>query len=77
MPLELFATRTCPYCAEVREQLDLDGLEYIEHDVEADGAARARLMELVGRNAVVPVLAEEGRVIQVGLAGRGCYVSSG
>ena len=48
MALELFATTTCPYCSELREQLDADGLDYVEYDVEADAAARARLNALVG-----------------------------
>ena len=77
MPLELFATSTCPFCSEVREQLDLDGTEYVEYDVDADSVARARLSELVGPNAMVPVLVEAGRVAQVGVGGRGCYVGSG
>jgi mycoredoxin len=76
MPLELFVTKSCPYCAQLREQLDWDGREYREQDVEADGAARARLMELAGPSAMVPVLVEDGRVIQIGVAGRGCYVGS-
>jgi mycoredoxin len=75
--LELFATKTCPYCTEVRERLDWDEREYVELDVEADGAARGRLTELVGVNAMVPVLVEDGRVTQVGVAGRGCYVGNG
>jgi glutaredoxin len=76
MPVELFATKTCPYCAQMRERLQWDGLEYVEYDVEVDRAARARLAELVGANAMVPVLVEGGRVTQVGVAGRGCYVGS-
>jgi mycoredoxin len=76
MPLELFVTKSCPYCAQVREQLDWDGREYLEYDVEIDGAARARLMGLVGAGAMVPVLVEDGRVVQVGVSGRGCYVGS-
>jgi mycoredoxin len=75
MPLELFTTRSCPYCAELRERLDLEGFDYVEYDVEADAQARARLNELVGVNALVPVLVEEGRVTQIGVAGRGCYVN--
>ena len=74
MLVELFATKTCPYCGEVREQLELDGLDFVEHDVEADSEARARLIGLVGTHAMVPVLVEGGRVTQVGSAGRGCYV---
>ena len=76
MPVELFATATCEFCAEVREQLDWDGVDYVVHDVEADPAARARLAELTGPNAMVPVLVEDGRVTQVGVRGRGCYVGA-
>jgi glutaredoxin len=76
MPVELFATSTCEFCAEVREQLDMDGIDYVVHDVETDPVARARLTELTGPNAIVPVLVEDGRVAQVGLRGRGCYVGA-
>jgi glutaredoxin 3 len=74
MRLELFTTKTCPYCAEVREQLDGDGAEYTEYDVEVDGDARSRLVALVGPHALVPVLVEDGRVSVVGAAGRGCFI---
>jgi glutaredoxin len=77
MQRELFAAKSCPYCAQVREQLDYDGLDYIEYDVEIDAAARARLIELVGSNPLVPVVVEGGRVTQVGAGGRGCYVGNG
>jgi glutaredoxin 3 len=77
MPVELFATRSCSYCAQVREQLEWDGVEYVEYDIESDGAARARLSELAGHATMVPVLVEDGRVVQVGFAGRGCYVGNG
>jgi glutaredoxin len=75
--LELFASATCPYCEQVREQLELDGLDYVERDVDADEPARARLSGLLGPGAMVPVLVEDGRVTQVGVAGRGCYVGRG
>ncbi len=77
MAVELYATKSCPYCAEVREQLELDGLDYIEYDVEADRAALTRLTALLGTTVMVPVVVEEGRPTQVGVAGRGCYVGSG
>jgi glutaredoxin len=76
MAVELFTTRTCPYCAQAREQLDWDGTEYVEHDVEAEAGAHARLIELAGPIAIVPVLVEDGRVTQVGVDGRGCYVGA-
>ena len=77
MRLELYASRSCPYCAQLRERLDWDGLGYIEYDIDADSGARARLTALVGSNPMVPVLVEDGRVRQVGVEGRGCYVGSG
>jgi glutaredoxin 3 len=77
MPVELFASRSCPFCAEVRERLDDEGVAYVERDVDDDARARARLAELLGASAMVPVIVEDGRVIQVGVAGRGCYVRTG
>jgi glutaredoxin 3 len=77
MPVEFFASKSCPYCNQVRERLDWDDVEYVEYDVEADSAARARLIELLGAGAMVPALVEAGRVAQVGVAGRGCYVGNG
>ncbi len=76
MVLEVYATRTCPHCAELRDRLEFDGVEYVEYDVETDADARARLIRFVGSNALVPVLVEGGRVVQIGVAGRGCYVGS-
>jgi mycoredoxin len=77
MALELYATRSCSFCAELREQLAWDGRAFVEYDVEADDAARARLAELVGASTVVPVLVEDGRVAQVGWQGRGCHLTLG
>ena len=41
-----------------------------------DEAARLRLLELVGGDAMVPVLVADGAVSQVGVGGRGCYVGN-
>ncbi len=72
--LELFTTRGCPFCTEVREHLEWDGRAFVEYDVEVDGAARTRLLELAGAGTMVPVLVDDGRVIQVGFQGRGCAI---
>lgn len=71
--LELFGARGCPYTRELREQLLWQGTEFREHDVEADPEALRRLVALTGRRAV-PVLVEDGRVVQVGYQGRSCLV---
>lgn len=74
MGLELYGTRTCPYTAELREDLEFRGCAFAEYDVEADGAAMRRMAALSGGGAV-PVLVEDGRVVQVGFHGRSCYVT--
>lgn len=75
MPLELFGTRGCPYTAELRDELEWDGKPFVEYDVEADAAARDRLFDLCSGAASVPLLVEDGRVLQVGWKGRSCYVA--
>jgi glutaredoxin 3 len=60
----------------MREWLEWKGCEFVEHDVEADAAARARLLALAGGQRTVPVLVEEGKVVQIGWQGRGCVIPS-
>jgi len=76
MPLELYGTRSCPYTAELRSELQWDGTPFVEYDVEADAEARRRLCSLVSGAVSVPVLVEDGQVIQVGSNGQGCYVAA-
>lgn len=71
---ELFGTRSCPYTGELREQLLWDGKDFVEHDVEADAAALARLLTLTGGRRTVPVLVEDDQVRQIGWQGRSCSV---
>jgi glutaredoxin 3 len=77
MALELYGTKSCPYTAELREDLELRGRDFLEHDVEDDRDALRRMVALCGGGAAaVPVLVEDGRVLQVGYGGRSCYVSA-
>jgi glutaredoxin len=73
--LELYGTPDCPYTRDMREWLELRGSDFVEYDVEADPAARERMRELVGTQRTVPVLVEDGAVVQIGWQGRGCTVS--
>ncbi|HEX3550953.1 MAG TPA: glutaredoxin domain-containing protein [Candidatus Elarobacter sp.] len=73
--LELYGTASCPYTAQLRDDLDFRGREFVEFDVETDAAALARLAHLTGAGAV-PVLVEGERVLQVGYEGRSCYVGT-
>ncbi|MFZ0311653.1 MAG: Uxx-star family glutaredoxin-like (seleno)protein [Candidatus Korobacteraceae bacterium] len=73
---ELFGTASCPYTQEMREWLEWKRCDFVEHDVEADSAARERLLALAGGQRTVPVLVEEGKVVQIGWQGRGCVIGS-
>lgn len=71
---ELYGTRGCPYTAELRDDLEWRGVEFLEYDVEQDQDARKRLRGLVGGSLAVPVLVEDGQVVSIGWQGRSCYV---
>lgn len=75
--LELYGTASCPYTAQLRDDLAWRGEPFVEYDVDADGAALKRMLQLCNGDRTVPVLAEGGRVLQVGYEGRGCYAGSG
>ncbi len=77
MALELYGTATCPYTAELREELDWQGRDYVEFDVENDPDALARVRALTAGAVAVPVLVEAGKVLQVGYRGRSCYAAIG
>jgi glutaredoxin len=73
--LELFGTAGCPYTREMREWLEWRRRDFVEYDVELDSDARERMRSLTGNARTVPVLVEEGKVVQIGWQGRGCTVS--
>lgn len=75
--LELYGSSHCPYTKELRDWLEWTRRDFREYDVEADPAANARVAELNGGMRNVPVLVEDGRVIQVGWQGRSCVAGPG
>lgn len=75
MVRELYGTRGCPYTRELRDELDWQDRDFVEYDVERDAEALQRVTSLCGGTVSVPVLVENGRVVQVGVAGRSCYVT--
>ena len=72
--LELFGTSSCPYTQEMREWLEWKRSQFVEYDVEGDAAARERMFLLTEGRGLVPVLAEDGKVIQIGWHGRSCAI---
>ncbi len=73
--LELYGSTQCPYTQEFREWLEWNRRDYREYSVDADPEAYARLQLITGGAAAVPVLVEDGRVIQIGWQGRSCFLS--
>ena len=72
---ELFGTASCVYTAEMREWLEWQGRTFVEYDVERDDRALARMRAATGGQSTVPVLLEDGKVVEIGWHGRGCFVA--
>jgi len=72
---ELFGTAGCPYTSELRDWLELRRVEYAEFDVEVDPEARRRMRTYAGAERTVPILVQDGAVVQIGWQGRGCVFS--
>ena len=72
--LELYGTARCPHTGEMREWLEWKRSEFVEYDVEADSVARGRMREIARGQRTVPILVEDGKVVQVGWQGHGCIV---
>ena len=74
--LELFGTARCPHTHEMRDWLELRRREFVEYDVEIDSVARARMHTIAKGQRNVPLLVEDGRIVQVGWQGRSCVVEA-
>lgn len=72
--LELFGTARCPHTQEMRDWLEWRRCEFVEYDVESDPIARNRIRAMANGQRSVPLLVEDGKVIQVGWQGRSCVV---
>jgi mycoredoxin len=69
---ELFGSRSCPFTAELREDLEWRSVEFAEYDIESDVDALNRMLLLTRGERTIPVLLEDGCVSQIGFRGRGC-----
>ena len=70
---ELYGTAACPFTRDMRESLQWKRQSFVEYDVDLDADALQRLASLTGQRAV-PVLVEDGRVVEVGWQGRCCCI---
>jgi glutaredoxin len=58
----LYTKPGCPYCAAAMDDLQKRGIQYTEHNVQADQAALRRMLELNGNRRQVPTLVQGGQV---------------
>ena len=72
--LELYGTASCPYTIELRESLHWKRRDFVEYDVEVDHDAFHRMLNLIDGQIHIPVLVQEGKVVQIGWQGRSCVV---
>jgi len=73
---ELYGTSRCPHTQEMREWLEWKRCDFVEYDVETDPVARHRMSGLAAGQRSVPLLVEDGKVVQVGWQGRSCMVDA-
>lgn len=52
--VELYTTQWCGYCARARALLSKKGVDFIEIDVDADGAKREEMIQRSGGGLTVP-----------------------
>jgi glutaredoxin 3 len=72
--VELYTAAGCEHSAAAREDLEWRGVDFVEYDVENDREAYERMLGITGGNRTVPVIVEEGKPVQVGWTGRGCFI---
>lgn len=71
---ELYGAARCPHTSEMRDWLEWTRAEFVEYDVEADADGRSRMRQIAAGQRSVPLLAQEGKVVQVGWRGQSCIV---
>ena len=52
MQVDVYTTKTCPYCFAAKGMLVEKGIKFQEHDVSFDPAMRIKLMDKTGRRTV-------------------------
>ena len=61
--IEIYTTKTCPYCPKAKNLLDMKGAHYTEIDVTGDDAARMALVEKANGMRTVPQIFINGQHI--------------
>lgn len=60
--INIYSTRTCPYCVMAKKLLAERGLLYREIFVDSDDAERDKMIELSGRRTVPQIFIDEKHI---------------
>jgi len=70
----LYTIPGCSHCDAAREDLEWRGIDFEELDVESDEEALQKMLQMCDGSRTVPVIAEDGKPVQIGWMGRGCSI---
>jgi len=59
LPVVMYATSWCPYCAKARAYFARTGIAYVEHDIERSAAAKAEFKRVGGRGVPLIFIGKE------------------
>jgi len=61
--IEIYSGRYCGYCARAKQLLKARGLDFIEHDVDADPQGRLKMIERSAGRRTLPQIFIDGQGI--------------
>lgn len=64
--LDLYISRSCPYCRAAMAHYDAQGTKYRVPDAENDERERKRMFEYTGGDPTVPAIVVDGAYVQSG-----------
>lgn len=59
--VEIYTTKTCPYCVRAKNLLNAKDVDFVEHDVTGDDAARDALVKKSNGMRTVPQIFINGQ----------------
>lgn len=61
--VEIYTTRVCPYCVKAKNLLNAKDVDFVEHDMTGDDAAREALLKKSNGMRTVPQIFINGKHI--------------
>ncbi len=62
MTIEIYSTKTCPYCVRAKALLEHKGVSWTEYLIDQDDARRNQMMARSGRRSVPQIFINEQHI---------------